>query len=67
MKIEMDRKALITLVRGVHPEMFVCDQLVKEGAMRFTGNQHNEDWAWEESWLKRQTDEELLDLYQKYK
>jgi hypothetical protein len=67
MKVEMTPGMLRTLVSGVYPPMHICDELVKIGAMRFTGNQHNPEWCWESSYLKRLSEEELLALYEKYK
>jgi hypothetical protein len=65
-KAELDRNMLLTLAKGTYPHMSECDELVKIGAMRWTGNQHNLDWAWERSYLEKLTDEELLAIYLKY-
>lgn len=65
MKIEANRKLLLTLVRGLIPPMHVCDDLTKQGAMEYTGNQHNPDWAWNSDFLKKCTDEQPLEIYTK--
>lgn len=66
-KIEMDRKMLLTLVNGVYPGMNECDQLTRLGAMQFTGNQYNPDWAWNSRYLEKLSDEELMLLYVQYR
>lgn len=65
MNVEMDRKMLLTLVEGVRPPMHKCDELTRQGAMQFTGNQHNPDWCWDAAFLKRLTDDELMEIYKK--
>lgn len=40
-----------------------AEVLVKYGYMKFTGNQHNENWEWERSKLKEQSLDRLNRLY----
>jgi hypothetical protein len=68
MLIELEHKDLVRLVRSVQPyDMQDCDDLTQQGKMRWTGNQYNESWEWEVSYLNKLTDDQLVDLFKRLK
>jgi hypothetical protein len=58
MLLNLDRAAIIHLLKGIGPPYGGLDPLT-----RFTGNQHNEEWSWVDSELERHTDHYLWNLY----
>lgn len=68
MKVDLSREDLLTLVKATKPNsMTECDNLTKVGKMKFTGNQHNENWEWTAPYLRGLSDSELWNLYKKHK
>jgi len=49
---------------GIKPSKHLtCDLLLQVNLMRFSGNQHNEDWSWNVEVLKLLSNQELLNLF----
>ena len=68
MLVELTKQDLINLIKGIQPKsMQECHDFTITGLMKFTGNQHNEDWEWVTSELEKMSDRALINLYQKYK
>lgn len=67
MLVELNRQMLIRLANASNPEIPECDTLVSQGKMRFTGDQHNYDWAWNRSYLNSLSDAALWELCLRYK
>ena len=68
MKVDLNKTDLVNLVSSVSPNsMQECDTYTKIGLMRFSGNQHNENWAWVKSELMKLSENKLLKLYNKHK
>ena len=65
MKVDLDKDDLKRLVKQAIPRDWgICDECEKAGVMRFTGNQHNPSWTYEDSYLDGLSEESLWGLYQ---
>ena len=67
MLVNLDRQDLISLVNSVSPSADECIKLQGLKYMEFTGNQWNEDWEWNQEFLKSINEEELYKLYCQFK
>ena len=68
MKLELSKDDLITLVKTTHPKSLQqAYDLENIGLMRFSGNQWNENWDWNDKELNKMSEEQLFNLYLKYK
>ncbi len=62
--VNLDHDDLLNLIKSVKPKtMQECDDLTKVGWMKFTGNQHNENWEWCLDKLKDLSVDDLWTLY----
>jgi len=61
----MMRTLLIDAINGVGiPTMEMAVAYTKQGTARFTGNQHNPDWAWAQDYLRSADEPTLQALYE---
>ena len=68
MKVDLDKQDLVNLVLSTNPKsMQECDNLTKVGLMEFCGNQWNEDWKWKKEILNSMIENDLWEIYKKYK
>lgn len=68
MKVDLTKQDLLTLVKATKPDSIEeCDGLTKLGQMKFTGNQHNENWDWTAPYLSGLSETKLWNLYKKYR
>lgn len=67
MKVELTNKELRVLLESTSPSMADCAALTENRMMRFNGNGWNESWNWNQKYLDKLTDEEIYDLYIKYR
>jgi len=64
LQLELDQTDLLNLLKSVKPKsMQECDDFTKLGLMKFTGNQHNENWDWCTDKLTQFSLNELWILY----
>ncbi|MEK6828897.1 MAG: hypothetical protein AABY15_02140 [Nanoarchaeota archaeon] len=67
MNVDLSKDDLKRLLQSTWPDMQFCSDQTKLGHMKFTGNQHNEKWAWEDSYLDSLSEQEIWNLYQTHK
>lgn len=66
--VQLTKADFINLVKSVRPKtMEECSALTIIGLMKFTGNQHNEAWDWEEMVLNEMTEKRLWNIYNLHK
>lgn len=67
MNVDLNKIDLVNLVLSQTPDsMQECHDYTKTGFMKFTGNQHNENWDWVKSELETLSKIELWNLYKKH-
>lgn len=65
---DLDKTDLINLLLSIQTKsMQECDNLTKTGLMEFCGDQHNENWRWNKEKLKIFSENQIFELYKKYK
>lgn len=64
MLVDMNKYDLINMLKGCSMSYQQCEKQTTAGLMKFSGNQHNEDWDWIVEKLMMKSEEELLKLYQ---
>jgi hypothetical protein len=57
MKLDLDKRDLVTLCYGLVPPYGGCDH------SQFCGNQWNEDWEWKQDVFENMIEEELFEFY----
>tara|TARA_R110000868_G_scaffold363011_3_gene625261 strand:+ start:2370 stop:2597 length:228 start_codon:yes stop_codon:yes gene_type:complete len=68
MEVTLDRYDLNSLLAGIKPKtQSYCNTLTQLGFMKFTGNQHNEDWGWKWDVIDKLEDKDVLSIYKNVK
>lgn len=65
--LEVGKKELIALCMSIPVGYDFGEAMIKIGAARFTGNQHNEDWKWNREYFANMSESQLVTFYNKYK
>lgn len=64
----LKKEDLVNLVSSTQPNSIQeCCNYTDKGLMRFSGNQHNENWDWVKSELMKLSENKLVKLYNKHK
>lgn len=61
MNFELDRKDVISLLKGTEPHYSVMDKIPNDLGSYFGG--FKDEWQWNNNIPEKYSDEELLDLY----
>ena len=61
--MDVQRRVIIDALHGIGVPYGHGDSLVNLGRARYTGDQHNPDWEWDETWIDTQSTLDLTNLY----
>ena len=61
----IEHDMLVNAVAGSSMKTWqICEEMERKGLADFTGNQHNQEWCWSKSGLRKLNAEQLKQLYE---